>query len=592
MEHIETAKKTIRELLLSKQSLRIPYSSGKDSSTIVNLTVSVAAELIKEHGPDCMSPLTVINADSKVENPEITAQLNKDILDLKSFCSTHHIPLSFHQSTPALGSEWIVKILSGRNLPVFSNRINRDCSIDLKILPMKRLEKKLLGEICKKHGEPVTLLGTRFAESSGRTERMEARGESADKIWHDPISGSMLSPIANWNDQMVWDYIAAVSAGRETGFTDFIGLTRLYIDGSEKSQGDLGNNIPSCRFGCCLCTVLSRDRSMDNLLNNNPERYGYMDGINRLQQYLVATQYDFDKRQLVGRTIKDGFVGIGPAAYSHQMLEDLFLMVLTLDAEEAEAADRLGIEPRFQFLHPRAIIAIDAIWSMQGIHKPFHGLRLFKRVYREGYRKPVPQVEATPRTSVPTKRYLHVGEEWNAESSAFNMCGLRDISLEMALDSDSHTGCGGTETLKNGRTVMVAQYSEDGFFDVDEESAMMILTMELDYLLERYSSPSFSITTGYRTYVTMGVVQLSSRRQTVTSDYILRRTAFREQQGLIGTNFDLASVLERTISEKEKQQLLAQQSKGVLDSVHALPCTIAKQQVQLDMFSDGALKIA
>lgn len=81
------------------------------------------------------------------------------------------------------------------------------------------------------------------------------------------------------------------------------------------------------------------------------------------------------------------------------MLEELFQICLTIDAREREAAHALGISPRFQLLTAEQIIAIDAIWSLQGYHLPFHGLYLYKKIVIEGHRYETPKIELKPTIS-------------------------------------------------------------------------------------------------------------------------------------------------------------------------------------------------
>lgn len=550
MDYIVQTKTAIKKVLLSKTPVVLPWSGGKDSSAVVNLTVVCAAEIIADHGVNSIAPITVVNADTLIENPAVGTQLKADIVNLEAFCDKHCIPMAFHQSKPSLNCEWTVNILSGRGLPIFSNAKNRSCSVDLKITPMNRLKKQVTKELRSKYGEPCSFLGTRFAESQERSDRMLARGESAEQAWKSDASGSMLSPIAHWSDRELWDYLAAVAGGRETGYTDFTGLTTIYRAGSSMDTKLIdGDDMPSCRFGCATCCV-GRDVSLENMLTNDPDQYGYMTGINQLQRYLIATQYDFDKRIWIGRSIKDGYLSVSPDTYSPDMLEELFLICLTLDAREVEEAESRGIAPRFQLLHERAIIAIDALWSMQGLHKPHHALHLFDQVYNQEVRVDVPVVAATPRQPVPAKRYLYVGDEWENDSN-YLYSGLRDIVLEGMTDPDGIGGCGKTEILKNGRVVEQQVYAEDGLFDVDSEAVFFLLDFELPDLLRKHDDEMIRSTSAFHYYTSTGVVQMSSRRQSGTTDFILRRTAFREDHGLIGKNYNLESIRERTVSERE-----------------------------------------
>ena len=286
-------------------------------------------------------------------------------------------------ATPSLNDSWAVKVIGGRALPSFCNN-NRDCSVDFKVKPQKRLRKQLFKEFSS--FTPVTVFGTRYSESRSRKKKMEARQESDFETWVGKDSTHYLSPIANWSTDDVWDYLARQqSAG--TGYSDFIEIFRIYGDATISTEVDAsilatGEKGKGCgpRFGCFLCCVTS-DTSMENLIDGDPGQYGYMKGINDLQKFLLATQYDFERRDWFGRTIDDkGFITIRPDVYSPNMLEELLLYCLTLDVREAETAYRLGISKRFQIITPEALIAIDAMWSLYGRHKPFHALHCYNLV--------------------------------------------------------------------------------------------------------------------------------------------------------------------------------------------------------------------
>lgn len=582
--HIEKAKQVIRKTLLTRRACCVPTSFGKDSSSVLNLVVTTAAEIVAEQGKEAIAPITVVNADTLVESPAMEQLLLSEVKKLKAYCSEHDVPLTFLRSKPALTSEWTVKVLSGRNLPVYASKKNRECSIDLKIAPMERLKKKLVKHLEESYGKTITMVGTRFAESKGRQARMEARGEDAESIWASDSSGDMLSPVANWSTEDVWDYLSAVSRGVEDGYSDFTGLMELYRDGSDQSDSD--GEKKDCRFGCSICTVTSVDRSMANLLKNNPAKYSYMEGLFRLQQYLIAIQHDLDRRQYIGRSINEhGYIAIGADTFSPAQLEELFLMILTLDIREAEAADRHGIAPRFQLLHPRAIVAIDALWGMQGVFEPHHGLYLYKKVYHEGFRLDIPVIKPSKRVPIPEKRYLFVGDAWKA--GEFNFSGMRNMFLEMSSEPNSFTGCGRTETLKDGRIVQSPVYSDDGLFDIDLESAYFVLDFELDYLLRKHND-AYRATEAYNAYVSMGTLQLSSRRQSSSSDMIMRRTAWREREGLVGRNFDLHKVIGRTISKKEMLAAVAAKQGEVIPIPVPEVQEETQQPLQLDLFQECA----
>lgn len=56
---------------------------------------------------------------------------------------------------------------------------------------------------------------------------------------------------------------------------------------------------------------------MENLLNADPEKYGYMAILNRLQRFIAKRRYAREDRHPVGRTVYEGgYIKIQPDVYS------------------------------------------------------------------------------------------------------------------------------------------------------------------------------------------------------------------------------------------------------------------------------------
>jgi len=83
-------------------------------------------------------------------------------------------------------------VIGGRALPSFSNS-NRDCTVDFKIIPQKKLRKAILKEF--EGQDPVTVIGTRFDESADRRARMQDRKEDDQNIWVGKDGDFYLSPV-------------------------------------------------------------------------------------------------------------------------------------------------------------------------------------------------------------------------------------------------------------------------------------------------------------------------------------------------------------------------------------------------------------
>ena len=255
--------------------------------------------------------------------------------------------------------------------------------------------------------------------------------------------------------------------------------------------------------------------------------------LNRLQRFIVDTQYDLSRRNWLGRTInKDGYVAITPDTYSPAMQVELLRYALTADADEAVAAARLGIAPRFNLVNLQQLIAIDCIWSIQGNQvRPFEAIRVWKEIAVDGMRYYPPQIpgNAFPPVKMPAPQYLHVGRDWD---EGFNLMftGLRDRYLELA--SEDTDGCGQLRTLSDGRSVMDVGQAEA--FAVDIEGACLFLEFEVleGGLLERHANCQ-DPTEGFRYYVRLGTVATSTQHVGLI-DNMMRRTFWKLREGLVG----------------------------------------------------------
>lgn len=533
----DKARRLITSVAEAGHPLIVAWSAGKDSTCVLVLVLSALREMAQRGSP--CPPLIVMHADTLVENPEMAIHAQREMAAIRAYADKFGLDVRIKVSTPSLLSQWVVKVVGGRNLPVFANKGTRDCTVDLKITPMGRLKKAVMKGIKAQWGlPPVTILGTRFSESPGRKKRMLERGENAEDVWSD-TEGLKLSPIADWDDAVLWDYLYACAEGLEESYNDCSELVRIYMAGTEETCMSGETEIPSCRFGCSICTV-GRDRSMEAMLIKGG-RYAYMQPLYDLQRFLVNTQYDLSRRQWVGRSIKEGRIAIAPDVYSPAMLEELLRCMLTIDIREKETAMRLGIEPRFELVSAKALVAIDAIWSQQGIHKAFHALSIYRDVYEYGERYDLPELAEVHKTgSIPEPRYIEVGKAWEDRGGKYEFCGLRDPILEMA--SEQGTGCMGHKELPDGRIVLDAETSESSF-DIDDEAISFILGMELDYLIGLGESMPRNY--GFRHYITLGAINLA-KSQFGKTDIILRRTSFKEFEGL----FDMSPEELLELAEK------------------------------------------
>lgn len=549
------AERVLTRLLESGNPCCVSWSAGKDSSAVLNLLLCSAARMAT--AGQAVPPIFVTHADTGIENPEMVLYARNEMTQVREFARRYNLDLTIETSQPNLLNHWATRVIGGRALPPFPGG-NRDCATDWKVDPMKRLRTRALRLLENKGGgslEPVVLLGTRYEESTARSANMRERGESDVQVRRGidaqgKPSHLFLSPLAMWSTDDVWEYLGLARARVIDAYSDFEETFRVYADAMGTSCVIVGEDMSTkqsskacgARHGCSLCTLTgSADKSMENMLAH--DRYEYMKGLNQLRNFLANTRWDFSRRSWLGRTINNGYVRITPDAYSPAMMEELLRYALTIDQREADAAQRAGIRPRFQLVSVQHLFAIDAMWSLQGFHRPFHALKIYDDITVHGERFNVPHVEMGefPRLPMPPARFLAVGADWD-EGEKRNYTGLRSAVAEMVKrDGD---GCMGMRDLKNGRQVMDINVGE--LFDIDLEAAYFVLDDLPRLLREHHDNPGASRTAAYLYYAALGMLSVRSGMQGEV-DRILRRTSFKERHGLAG-EIDVGPLLARSVS--------------------------------------------
>lgn len=571
------------------------YSGGKDSSTVLAIGLAAAVQL-KAQGKD-VKRFLVLNSDTQVENPEVLAVVQAELAQIQSWIARHQLPGHIRVTEPYILSQWAVSIIGGKTL-ISTPVTNRNCTTDLKSVPLGRVRTQFFGHNKVAQGKfTVGVTGVRFDESAERAGNMMKRAESPVQIVQTNENQDVfLAPIANWSTDDVMEFIG-LAVNRDVLpddeklpidiYSDFVDVWRIYKDAEGEctvGRGDQPSKGCGARHGCFVCSMVSNDKSMDAFLMQ--EQYAYMEPLSRFRTYLNDTVFDFSKRNWIGRTIKDGHIAFGPDAYSAEYVQDLLRYALTIDRDEQLAARKLGIKPRFRIVSLRALVAIDALWSMQAYTLPYAALAIFHDVYIKGMRFDVPVVAAAPKAPMPATRYIPV-DYWD-EDARDDFTGLRSALLELV-----GTEPRGLTVKKEARLVM--QTATDSMFEVHEESLEWLLRFELDRLVARYNEaassgdrPVFSLAgEAYKFYAQYGAISLA-KSQVGEVDTILRRSAWRERHGLAGYNYNydraLAMSLEKPLpleARKRRPEPTAEELRE--DERHHRRMLVRSRRVPLDV---------
>jgi 3'-phosphoadenosine 5'-phosphosulfate sulfotransferase (PAPS reductase)/FAD synthetase len=531
-EKAEKATRAILRLFESGKSASVSFSGGKDSSVLMHLTLEAARRALQMG----LKPRVVVfSSDTGVENPEVALLLRKEHKKIRAVLSADDIEHLVLLTQPSLASSWAVRILGGNKLPSFPGG-SHDCAVDFKVNPIRAARNRVFEDWGRQN--TVTLIGTRFDESVERARNMAERGELAEEPYLNDEGELVMSPIAFWSTDDVWELIGLVRAGVIESYSTFDDTFKLYADaggtscavvsdaiteGAKKARGGCG-----ARFGCYVCVAVANDTSLDTMIATDPE-YAYMAGLNRLRNLISKTRWDYSKRYWVQRTIDDeGNIKLQPDCYSPAFLLELFRYAASLDFTEVVAARESNHSPRHQLLPVEAVVAIDALWSLNGYHPPHTALLEWNNIMNGHVHYHVPDmsdVPEFPKQPLPPEVPYHVGKTWDGEEFK-TLSGSLDVATAMSE-------CRNTKVTKDARVIPLAE-EKTPLMSVDVQAFWDAFDMFHEEILERHTNSQDSDwTEGYRFWERIGVLALAPSQRRL-NDKFLRRTAWRARHGFLG----------------------------------------------------------
>jgi 3'-phosphoadenosine 5'-phosphosulfate sulfotransferase (PAPS reductase)/FAD synthetase len=424
---ITLAKKATAKALENYKVAIVGWSSGKDSSLTLDLTIKTLVKM-KQEGKE--TPLLIVHTnDTTVELPEVIKHARKESKKIKSFLDDTGLEYIISVGKPSLTNTWAVQLLTGRKLPTYRDKKTADCSVDYKVNTGTRSIKTALKSKNLKLSDALFILGTRFEESTVRKANMNEREESSTTVAKNSKSGDSFAPIAEWYTLDVWTYLSlgsedAVFSDNTSfnSYSDFTELNRLYSDASDtegcqvfaSSESDK-RGCGGSRFGCWTCVKSGPDKSMLSLIKNDT-KYNYLKPLSKIQQFIYKSQYNWEMRNPVSRTLSnDGILGIQPDTLHPKTIEKLYIACLTIDRDYEEEMYRDGLDaPRVDAtLNAQRIAYIDALWSLRGMFPPFHAWKLAEEVYSynrsEYFEDEIVEYSKTP---IPKKRFLNIAEHF------------------------------------------------------------------------------------------------------------------------------------------------------------------------------------
>lgn len=288
----------------------IAYSGGKDSTLVLHLVMKYLIS-IKKH----KRHVYIVCNDTLVESPFVMSLAREYLNKFQKFADSKNIPVSFEITQPTHYETFWVNII-GKGYPPPS-RMFRWCTDRLKIKPTTEYIKRMVS----RNGEVIMLLGSRFDESQQRANSINKHLIDSDGFLstHSTLENcTIFMPVADVLVEDLWEMIAVF----KTPWGDtYAKLIQLYKDalGGECPIVLSKDDTPACgnksaRFGCWVCTVVEKDKSLEGLNSNSNNNFQQLINFrNWLIQFSQQSKnrYPFSRKGAI-RKRDDGSIIPGP----------------------------------------------------------------------------------------------------------------------------------------------------------------------------------------------------------------------------------------------------------------------------------------
>lgn len=335
----------------------VAFSGGKDSTAMLMLVWEAISQLNEIERKT--REVYVICNNTLVENPRVLQFVNHQLNKIQEKSLELGLPFNVDHTTPQLENSFWVNLI-GKGYPA-PNNMFRWCTERLKISPTTQYIKDKISD----YGEAIILIGTRSDESSARAASIKKHEVKGERLRAHPLpNAKAYAPIKDMTTDDVWTYLRLT---RNPWTEDKnLEIQTLYTNGS---GGDcpivMDTTTPSCgnsRFGCWVCTVVKRDRSMEALVDNGEE---WMRPLIVIRDFLYKTidrdREDYDAEEYRMPIRRNKAQGIGP--YWPKWRYHILKMVL--DAQKVASK----VDENNQLISLQELAAIQVIWNRDYIYE-------------------------------------------------------------------------------------------------------------------------------------------------------------------------------------------------------------------------------
>ena len=305
----------------------IGYSGGKDSTATLQLVWLAIQGLPAE---DRKKTIHIINTDTLVESPVVAQWAIQSLKKMEDAATEQGLPFVPHRLTPRKKFRW--------------------CTDRLKIQPVNKFVKDKIAE----HGEIIMVLGTRKAESANRAKTMANYEKKRVRELLSPnptmVNELVFAPLAEWTDDDVWIFLMQYK--NPWGYSNQELLT-LYKGATADNECPMmvEKDLPSCgrsRFGCWVCTMVEKDKSMEAMIANDEEK-AWMTPLLEFRNEFGDEEQDRERRSFrkMGGFLQGSFGRLHHGPYKKEIreawLERLLRMQEEIKQEGPEGFDNVSL---------------------------------------------------------------------------------------------------------------------------------------------------------------------------------------------------------------------------------------------------------
>lgn len=339
------------------------YSGGKDSTASLQLIWNAISELPPS---ERLKPIYVISSDTLVENPVIKEYIYYNHKKISKAAKVAGLPFETHILKPVLNDTFWVNLL-GRGYPAPRSDF-RWCTERLKIRTSDRF---ILNKVAE-FGEVITVLGSRKSESATRAQIFSLYKISGSILSrHSRFPGAYVyTPIEDFSVADVWEYLMSYQSPWGSNNAD---LLDLYKDANAgECPWVVDDKTPPCgnsRFGCWVCTLIDRDKTMESLVSGDEK---WMGDLLRFRSLLMDTQNKKKKqkyREYKRRHGKVQFIGesdkVTPGPIKMKYKKEFLKKLLKIQTKLRKKLPDRDIT----LISEDEIHEIRKIWQLEGVNQ-------------------------------------------------------------------------------------------------------------------------------------------------------------------------------------------------------------------------------